>query len=456
MCKGLLALSAALVALALAPSALADDVVVDNDFAQCPDADTTSVEVGVELAGPGGRVRVCEGVYSESVTIDAGNEGVHVVGDSVEKVILDGNNALLHGLMLSGTTGVRIEKLTVRRYVASGLSVLEGSSNNVVIYNEFHENVHRGIDVLAAGVGNHLKDNLVSENGIPPASVAAPYPGSGIVNWDTPGTLIDDNVVRLNAGHGVVVTGLGSTGVTVKDNVVFLNGSANDHDGIRLADVGTRGVTLGAREPFVVDVVNNRAELNRHDGVHLLNAHGNVVRDNVLIDNGTPGANNGCGNDIENGSSNNTIRNNDLEQHDRAGIRLRRSPAASLPPTLNLVIENDLRLNVGTVPGAGYGILLQDADANTFISNDSKKNSNDGIRAGAIVSADPVVPPAHSEGNTFMLNEAVENATHDCHDDSVGPVLPAGTANFWIENDGKTQNRIGLCKDAAVVPTTHP
>jgi parallel beta-helix repeat protein len=447
MHKGLIPLCAVLLILALAPPAFADDIVVDNDFAQCPDADTNSIQAGVDLAGPGGKVTVCDGVYFESVTIDAGNAGVHVVGASVKKVILDGNNTLSHGFMLSGTTGVRIEKFTVRRYLDSGLSVLEESSNNVVIYNEFHANVFRGIQLVGAGAGNHLKDNLIRENGIPPASVASPYPGTGIVNWETPGTLIDDNVVRHNAGHGVVVTGSRSTGVTVKDNFAFQNGSMNDHDGIRLADVGTRGATLGAPEPPVIEVVNNRSERNRHDGVHLLNAHSSVVRDNVLIDNGTPGANNGCGIDIEDGSSNNTIRNNDIEQHDRAGIRLRRFPTATaLPPILNVVIENDVRENVGGVPGAGNGIVLQDADLNTFTSNDSKKNSNDGLRADA-----------NSLGNTFQLNDMVENAVHDCHDDSGVPPPAPGPANIWIENDGKTQNRAGLCEDALVTPPpTHP
>jgi hypothetical protein len=44
-----------------------------------------------------------------------------------------------------------------------------------------------------------------------------------------------------------------------------------------------------------------------------------------------------------------------------------------------------------------------------------------------------------------------DNGEHDCHDDSVGSNT-AGTANFWIGNLGETQNRAGLCKDAAVTP----
>lgn len=43
------------------------------------------------------------------------------------------------------------------------------------------------------------------------------------------------------------------------------------------------------------------------------------------------------------------------------------------------------------------------------------------------------------------------NVEHDCHDESVGDGT-AGTANFWEGNFGETQNRPGLCKDAAVTP----
>ena len=35
---------------------------------------------------------------------------------------------------------------------------------------------------------------------------------------------------------------------------------------------------------------------------------------------------------------------------------------------------------------------------------------------------------------------------HDCYDESVGPNNPpALVANFWRDNDGRTENRPGLC-----------
>jgi parallel beta-helix repeat protein len=497
-----IALGAALCVLALAPSGTASHtLVVDDNGAECPGAMPT-IQGAVLAADPGTTIYVCAGTYTGTVDISGpAKDGIRLIAKHpAEQVILDGSGTTTEGgFWLQNVSGVLIEGFTVRHFDENillegatdsivrknlthsahhdglhlrnfssgnlleenesfdnkgpngcGLSVLGGSTDNVVIKNEFYGNTFRGIQLVGAGAGNHLKDNLVSENGVTNVVFFTPWPGTGILNVNTPGTLIDDNLVEENAGHGILVTAAGSTSVMVKDNAVVHNGSGNDHDGIRLEDVA-----LGSN----TRVVNNRSERNRHDGVHLWNAHSTVVRDNVVFDNGTSDANNGCGIDIENGSSNNTIRNNDIEKHDRAGIRLRRFPTATaVPPTNNLVIENDLKENVGTVAGAGYGILLQDADFNTFIANDSKRNSNDGLRAAAMPIDPPSVGAANSEGNTFARNDMVDNATHDCHDDSAGPHNPpALVANMWIENDGKTENRDGLCKDAVVTPpATHP
>jgi parallel beta-helix repeat protein len=490
MNKALIALGAALLIFAIAPPAFSSHtLVVDDDEAECPGATHNTIQSAVAAADPDTTIYVCAGTYTGTVPITgAAKNGVRLIAKAPpEQVTLEGvGTAPGDGFFLQDVSGVLVEGFTVRNFRENilldgamssvvrknvthaaihdglllrngshdnlieqnesfgnvspngcGISLLTGSSGNLVLANEFHGNVFRGIQLVGAGVGNHLKDNIVRDNGTPNIVFGPPYPGTGIVNLSTAGTLIDDNLVMSNEGHGVVVAGAGPTNATVKDNLVFENGSGNDHDGIRLAEGTSHN-----------GVVGNRSERNRHDGVHLVNAHWNVVRDNTLNTNGTnPGPlapDNGCGIDIENGSSNNTIRNNDIEGHDRTAIRLRGStPGTAPPPTMNLVVENDAKEN------RGYGLLLENADLNTLVSNDSKKNGNDGLRADAA-----------SEANEFKLNDLADNATvvaaaHDCHDDSTGSGT-AGTANVWMENDGKIQNRPGLCKDAAVVPTTHP
>jgi hypothetical protein len=55
---------------------------------------------------------------------------------------------------------------------------------------------------------------------------------------------------------------------------------------------------------------------------------------------------------------------------------------------------------------------------------------------------------AASDGNTIERNVIRESGEHDAHDDSVGPGT-AGTANFWLKNNCKTENRPGLCEHSS-------
>jgi hypothetical protein len=51
--------------------------------------------------------------------------------------------------------------------------------------------------------------------------------------------------------------------------------------------------------------------------------------------------------------------------------------------------------------------------------------------------------------NRIQGNFLRRNTEHDCHDDSNGPYgdpPPDDVANHWINNDGQTQNKNGLCE----------
>jgi nitrous oxidase accessory protein NosD len=80
------------------------------------------------------------------------------------------------------------------------------------------------------------------------------------------------------------------------------------------------------------------------------------------------------------------------------------------------------------------GISLANGDSNRILRNHSRHNGRDGIRADS-ASAD----------NRIARNQMRRNAEHDCHDDSVGAGT-GGTANFWVRNHGRTENRPGLCR----------
>lgn len=443
-----------------APAAWAKTLVVDNDLADCPKADFTSIQAAVAAAPPRSKIRVCEGVYNEEVVISKDDLSLTAKG-SLGDVVLDGQNTMMHGFEIDGASGVLIEGFVVQRYhddivlvkandnvirrnetmlawdhdgiellatshrnriehniahdnrmfTSCGISAGGGSSNNVIRHNVVFHNANNGIllggGLLgSAGPGNVVEHNVVFDNGEP---VAGGNRGTGIFNAITPGSVIAHNRVNSNNAHGIFVSGATSTGVTVAHNRVSGNGSTSDDDGIRIQ---------GAPNS-VVD--HNHSRLNRHDGVHVITASGALVEHNVLKQNGTPGAANGCGIDVDTNSTGTVVRRNVVRSHTRAGIRIRNSAG-------NLVTHNHANNNPGD------GILLTNGDSNVVSQNHSAKNGRDGIRADV-----------DSAGNTIVGNKMHRNTEHDAHDDSVGAGT-AGTANSWIDNKCKTENRPGLCE----------
>jgi parallel beta-helix repeat protein len=324
------------------------------------------------------------------------------------------------------------------------------------------------------------------------------WPAGDFCNGATTNS-IESGVETANAGDTVFVCrGTYNEMVTIEadDSDIRVRGQDADEvilDGETLTGMGfylTGGVTGVIVERFTVRgyldniVLDGGANGNRirhnfvtgpsgHDGIRLSNAHNNSIERNIAIDNGTEV--NGCGIDLLAGSSGNIVRRNFATLNDRAGIRvmgagtgnvvrdneLRDNGRAGIlnnNTTGTLIEDNDVQhsLGFGTELGHGIhvlnstgitvrdnttdrnmadGIFLENADTNTFRGNESEDNGRDGIRADSA-----------SMGNTIRGNEMEDNAEHDCHDDSLGGGT-AGTANFWINNEGESESRPGLCRD---------
>ncbi len=469
--------AALLGALAFLPAALAASgrtIVVDNDFADCPNADTASIQAGVAMAQAGDLVLVCAGTYAESVTIDAAHSDTSVKAKgSLGTVVLVGSGAVQpYGFGLVGAHGVLVEGFLVRNYhddiVLSGASenVIRGnettlaaehdgielvanSHRNLVEHNVSHDNLHTLSCGISAGGGssdNVIRDNVVfhnANNGIllgggllgsaGPGNVVehnsvfdngkvvvGANRGVGIFNAITPGSLIAHNDVTSTNAQGIVVTGTTSAGVTVEHNLTTGNGSNNDDDGI-VIQAGSSGAV----------VRHNDSRGNRHDGIHLRGALNALVENNVLDHNGTPGAGNGCGIDVDSfvptpgatpiPSTGNTIRGNVARQHDRSGIRIRNS-------STNVVAGNQLKDNPGD------GILLSNGDSNTIDRNDSNENGTLTTQAG--IHADSA-----SSGNLFTDNNAFQNVAFDARDDN-------RVANTWTGNHCRTDFPAGtICEN---------
>jgi parallel beta-helix repeat protein len=304
--------------LGLAAPAFADRIVVDDtdEPPDCPNADTNSIEVGVETANPGDTVFVCRGTYNETVTIEADDSNIRVRGQDVDDVILDGQNLTGMGFHLTGgVTDVVVERFTVRRYFDNivldgganrnrirrnfltgpsghdgirlsnahnnlierndaidngtevngcGIDLLMGSSGNIVRQNFATLNDRAGIRVMGGGTGNVVRDNELRDNG-----------RAGILNNATTGTLIVDNDARHSLGVGAAELGhgihvLNSTGITVRDNTT----DRNMADGIFLQNADTNTFR------------DNESEANGRDGIRAdSTSTGNTIRGNEMEDN---------------------------------------------------------------------------------------------------------------------------------------------------------------------------
>jgi parallel beta-helix repeat protein len=351
-----------LAAAVFAPGALASHtLVVDNDRADCPNADFTSIQAAVTAADPNTRILICRGHYTEEVVIATpAKNGLELIGRGRrDEVVLDGVLGVLaptgyNGIELSNVTDVVLRNFTVTGFHENIYLLPGANENRVTRMISRGPSAHDGIRLDTAH-GNEIDHNLIFRNGVIPR-------GCGID-------------LLVGAGNN-----------RIHHNRLF----EQDRAGVRLLGAGTGNV-----------VSHNESERNGN-GVFIQNTNGSLVEDNELEHN--------------------------FAQGDQRGVGIRLLTTAGTT-TLNVVRHNEIEENQSD------GIALENADANTIAKNDSEENGRDGIRADSL-----------SSENTIEKNDMEDNAEHDCHDDSIGPYNPpALVANRWIDNEGETENRVGLC-----------
>src|SRR5919201_3950238 len=129
-------LSSALICVSANVPIFAATIVVDNDFADCPQADFNSIQAAVAAAQPGDKILVCPGVY-----VEAGSPQAAVLVDKPDlrieaqaapgEVVLQGTPAQQVGFHLLNTPGVLLQGFTVRSFRSSNIRIESGSGNTV-------------------------------------------------------------------------------------------------------------------------------------------------------------------------------------------------------------------------------------------------------------------------------------------------------------------------------------
>lgn len=225
---------ASLCLLAATSSGSTNVLVVDDDGADCPNADFTTIQGGVDAATPGDKILVCAGTYHERVLITKSDLTLQAKGAPGE-VIVDAD-LIGNGILISGASDVTIE----------GFAVREGHDNDIM---------------LLAADRNTLRKNVLT---------AAMHDPINLVNSDD--NLIEHNVSidNLAANACGVNLALGSDRNTVRHNLLV-----NNEWGIQIA---------GSADNVIF---HNEARGNRGNGIRNVgNSSGTVIDNNRAFGNG--------------------------------------------------------------------------------------------------------------------------------------------------------------------------
>ena len=163
-------LSSVFVCFSTSAPAFARTIVVDNDFADCPQADFNSIQLAVNVAEPGDKILVCPGIYVENpppapaaVLITKSDLRIEAQGAPGD-VILQGTSAQLAGFHLLNTKGVLVQGFTVEGFGTPGLGAglssarSTGSSTNRAGSDSFRR---------IASPGSKSEVTLIARCGVP-------------------------------------------------------------------------------------------------------------------------------------------------------------------------------------------------------------------------------------------------------------------------------------------------
>lgn len=409
----------ALVAIALPAAAVGPvaagprTLVVDDDRQQCPNAAFTSITAAITAASPGDTIRVCAGLYRETVVVD--KAGLSLRGStsgSPTEACLRGDDAanpardaIINGDVQLEANGVSLEGFTVQGAPVTPADVPAGintspSFSGYVIRRNVVQNNPAGINLNSNGVDPTLVDhNCIRSNNV----------GQDVDNTFPVGIFAEQGLLsnaRIEAntftGHdfGSMFLGYGLTAfpvITAPDTDLIVTKNVSVDDGIA---------------GIIVSNVS-RVEISYNKLTRTGNAVGAFAP-----------------------ASNVTIMHNEVEDSIFVGIRVDGDSfgCCFFPtgPTSITVAHNH-------VAGAADGILLNRTSNDTVLDNLVEGSRRDGI--GVRNSNDNVVSGNHSDGNardgirnrgtssgnTYAGNHMSGNAEHDAHDEN-------RAANTWAGN----------------------
>ncbi len=381
-------------------------LVVDDNHTQCPTAGFSTISAAVAAASAGDTIKVCAGIYPETVTVDKqltidgakmGIDARKSRGGLATESVVDSLNG---GFIInSGVNDVTIDGFTI-----------EGAGSDAVTAD--------GVEAFFGSSGLTLVNNIVRDN----------LEGINFQNPDgtMPALIQHNNFINNNNG----TTAEGGTGVFIS------NGPANSTSILANRFTGHRQTAInfaGSSNHSTGLVVDGNQSINDATFVVATDS------DNAAIDSNTI---------TYSGSSNGTAildfgGNNDLRILDNvikggsgsgtSGIKLADFTGA---PSVGTTVSGN------KVTGRYWGIRVVGAYTSALISGNTVTASSD---IGILI--DLSGGSGDGSGNLITHNKVTgTTGPFACEDQTSGP-LTAGTANTWRHDTGGTapSSPAGIC-----------
>ncbi|MFJ3233693.1 right-handed parallel beta-helix repeat-containing protein [Streptomyces sp. NPDC086787] len=389
-----------------APAALVDELVVGTASATCVDPQYATIQAAVVDAVPGATIRVCAGLYPETVTVDktltflGAQAGVDArTGRAVpsEESIVESSTGGFN--ILAGVSSVTIDGFTIR---GAGAPTQNAD----------------GIEAFHGGSGFSFLDNIITNNTY----------GINLASDGTVPTLVRHNRFVSNNQTGAA----GGAGVFVS------NGPANDTTITENSFSGHSSAAVnstGSSSDFSHDLlITHNTSTDDASFAVMVNARSSRVEDNVATHTDPDDPTAGSAIFVGGNTDGLRINRNTITGGDASGIRVTSlfgAPSTGLNITGNTVTSrrNGVRISGGETDG-------------TIDTNYVTGSSNVGL-----------LIEAGNSGLQITHNTAHGSAVLDCEDDSTGSGT-AGTANTWTGDIGATSRPEGICTDAPALTIT--
>jgi nitrous oxidase accessory protein NosD len=334
-------------------------LVVDDDKKQCPAADFTAINAAVTAARPGDTIKVCPGLYAESIVVNKANlvlEGATSQADEASCVRGDNASDPLKSSVIHGRVRLEADRVTLKRVTVelapggeSGISTSPSFSGYLISQNVIQQN-EGGLNLSSGGAHT----TQVAQNCFRANNENDPAGNSGLAIFSEQGSLRNAHIeANTFTGHleGSMFLGYGLLAfptITPPSTDLLVAGN-------RIVDDGTFGVFL-----------NNVSRV--------------TVKDNSF-------SKVGQGVSVFPPASDVLVTRNDFTDNSLYSVTVDGDPfgCCTYPSgPSNVVVARNTILRSGS-SGPRDGILLYATKGQTVIENDIRDSYKDGIsvRAGS-------------------------------------------------------------------------